>query len=154
MREADLPAEQPEAPQEARVPGADAYARRAGGAEVAPPAGPQAPLGLIWRVRGHAAFRDLVRAPLRRRGALWARSTATESQAPPRVAYAIPRTVGVAVERNRLRRRLRSLVRELGPELDRGAAYLVGAGRGAVKQSSAELWRDLRAVLGIDAGAR
>jgi ribonuclease P protein component len=58
-----------------------------------------------------------------------------------RVAYAVSRGVGGAVERNRLRRRLRAVVRELGTELDPGA-YLVGAGPEAVTLAFDEL-RDL-----------
>lgn len=44
---------------------------------------------------------------------------------PPRVAYAIGRKVGSAVVRNRLRRRLRSIVYEVAAQL-RPGAYLVG----------------------------
>ena len=43
---------------------------------------------------------------------------------PPCVAYAIGRRVGPAVVRNRLRRRLRAAIRELGPAL-RPGDYLV-----------------------------
>jgi len=46
---------------------------------------------------------------------------------PPRVAFAIGRTAGGAVVRNRIRRRLRAIVREVEPLL-RPGAYLVGAG--------------------------
>ena len=42
-------------------------------AQDAPPARPRPAVGLIWRVRGHATFRDLARAPVRRHGALSAR---------------------------------------------------------------------------------
>jgi len=45
---------------------------------------------------------------------------------PPRVAYAIGRQVGGAVERNRLRRRLRAIVAAAAPNLAPGS-YLVGA---------------------------
>jgi ribonuclease P protein component len=45
---------------------------------------------------------------------------------PPRVAYAVGRAVGGAVVRNRLRRRLRAVMTELGPHL-RSGTYLVGA---------------------------
>jgi ribonuclease P protein component len=45
---------------------------------------------------------------------------------PPQVAYAIGRKVGGAVERNRLRRRLRAIVGQLAPQL-RPSAYLIGA---------------------------
>lgn len=70
------------------------------------------------------------------------------------MAYAIPRAVGSAAQRNRVRRRLRALVRVLAPELARGTAHLVGAGAGAVKRSPVELERDLRIVLGVEEGNR
>jgi ribonuclease P protein component len=46
-----------------------------------------------------------------------------------RVAYAIGKRYGGAVERNRCRRRLRAVLRELVAELPPGA-YLVGVGPG------------------------
>ena len=57
--------------------------------------------------------------------------------APPRVAYAIGKRVGGAVDRNRLRRRLRSIVTEL-PQLDPGA-YLIGAAPQAASMTHGEL---------------
>ena len=46
---------------------------------------------------------------------------------PPRVAYAVGRSVGSAVARNRLRRRLRGVVASLAGELEPGAYLLVAA---------------------------
>lgn len=57
---------------------------------------------------------------------------------PPRVAYAIGRTVGGAVVRNRLRRQLRAVLCEFGPLLHPGA-YLVAAAPGAASLSFGEL---------------
>jgi len=47
----------------------------------------------------------------------------------PRVAYAVTRSVGNAVQRNRVRRRLRAAVAQHEPALAPGAAYLFGADR-------------------------
>jgi len=58
------------------------------------------------------------------------------SQAPPRVAFAVGRRVGGAVERNRVRRRLRAVARDAALP---GGAWLVGAGPGAATASHAEL---------------
>ncbi len=44
---------------------------------------------------------------------------------PPRVAYAIGRKVGNAVERNRIRRQLRTIVHDLASQL-RPGMYLIG----------------------------
>lgn len=55
---------------------------------------------------------------------------------PPRVAFAIGRRTGSAVARNRLRRRLRSMLEELDPP---SGAYLIGAGPEAVGMHSATL---------------
>jgi ribonuclease P protein component len=147
MREADLPAEQPEAEEEARIPVADAHARGPRRSQDPSPARPRPAVGLIWRVRGHAAFRDLARAPVRRQGALSVRLVPGDPGAPPRVAYAVPRAVGGAVARNRLRRRLRAVVCDLEPDLLPGGAYLVGAGAAAVSATPTELRDTLAALL-------
>jgi ribonuclease P protein component len=56
----------------------------------------------------------------------------------PRVAFAVGRRVGGAVERNRLRRRLRAIVSEAAPGL-RPGAYLVAAGPDAASLPHPEL---------------
>ena len=59
----------------------------------------------------------------------------------------MPRAVGGAVDRNRLKRRLRALVAELEAELVPGGCYLVGAGPAAMNAGPAELRESLRTVL-------
>ena len=73
-----------------------------------------------------------------RRGPITVTLVETASTDPPRVAYAIGRSVGGAVERNRLRRRLRAIMSELGAQLAPGA-YLVGAAPEAAALSFGEL---------------
>jgi ribonuclease P protein component len=67
---------------------------------------------------------------------------------PPSVAYAVGRSVGTAVTRNRVRRRLRALVAEAATE---GAvapgAYVIAAHPPAAGRSYAELGHDLRQAL-------
>ena len=66
---------------------------------------------------------------------------------PPRVAYAIGRPVGNAVERNRLRRRLRAVVADHAGLLRDDTAYLLGAGPRATAMSHAELSGAVAALL-------
>ena len=148
MREAHVPAQQPPAQAEARFSVADAHARGAGDHQ-----GPSRPRsvaadGLIWRIRDHATFRSLRRAPARRRGPVTVRVVSTaDATAPPRVAYAVGRSVGGAVERNRVRRRLRAAVHDEREALAVGRAYLIGAGAGADRLSFSELQARLREAL-------
>jgi len=148
MGEEDVPTEQPEAEEEARIPAPDADARRTRGHRSAAGQGPRQPLGLIWRVRDRASFRQLARGQRRRLGSFEMR-TAVVGQAsePPRVAYAVGRAVGSAVTRNRVRRRLRAAVHESRPLLEGGRGYLLRALPGAASETSAELNHTVRALL-------
>lgn len=58
---------------------------------------------------------------------------------PPRVAYAVGRRSGGAVERNRIRRRLRHVVADHAPRLRPDYQYLIGAGPEALRASSRQL---------------
>lgn len=130
MREADLPAEQPEAQEEARVQGPYEYARRPSSAEDPARPRPLAALGLIHRIRSRATFSSLARVRPIRRGPIWVRRVALGA-GPPQVGYAIGRATGNAVTRNRLRRQLRTVMSTHAGELQPGTAYLVGAGSDA-----------------------
>lgn len=95
-----------------------------------------------WRVRDRATFAALRRSGARRRvGPLSVTRLDPAAGGAPvaAVAYAIGRSVGGAVDRNRLRRRLRAVVAEL--DLAPGT-YLIGAGPAAATLSHQEL-RDL-----------
>ena len=82
---------------------------------------------MIWRIRDRVVFDRFRRDGRRARvGSLWMTVIADPQAVPPRVAYAVGRSVGSAPVRNRVRRRLRSLVRARAHELTPGW-YLIGA---------------------------
>lgn len=72
--------------------------------------------------------------------------------AAPRVGFVVSRAVGNAPCRNRVRRRLRHLVRDRVQRLPRGALLVVRANPAAAHASYAELAADLDTVLGRLAG--
>ena len=147
MREEDVPAQHPEAEEEARLPAPHADARRARGAAAPSLEGPRSPVRLIWRVTDRASFRALASGRRRRRGALTVSCVAVAGNGPPRVAYAVGRGAGGAVARNRLRRRLRAAVQAERAALAGGHAYLVGAGARAHDLTLSEMRETLRAIL-------
>jgi len=65
----------------------------------------------------------------------------------PQVAYAVGRRAGNAVTRNRIRRRLRSVIADQLDALRPASAYLVGADADAATLTPSELARVVRACL-------
>jgi ribonuclease P protein component len=117
--EAHLPAEDPAPFPQARLPSPHVRSCRAGDHQGPPPQGPSPSVRLIdrWlidRLGDREAFRRLRSEGRRHRsGPLSVVVRIGPERTRPALAFAIPRRVGPAVTRNRLRRRLRELYREL-----------------------------------------
>ena len=112
---------------------------RAGTGCLRDPAGDAVAPGRPWRITDRTTFEALRRSSRRvRSGPITISFVRDEPGTTPRVAYAIGRRVGGAVHRNRLRRRLRAIVSELGPDLQPGA-YLIATAPVAAGLSYGEL---------------
>lgn len=132
IREAHVPTKRPQTGQTPRVPAPHVDQGRTGRVAVPTPEGPTAAVGLIGRITDRTTFVALrTRARRARSGPVTIAFVASPGRRSPGVAYAIGRTVGPAVARNRLRRRLRSIVTEVAassPGLVPLGAYLISMG--------------------------
>jgi len=111
---------------------------------------------LIGRIGERREFERLSRHGRRARtSTLWCRYLRDPDVVPPQVAFAIGRPVGSAVVRNRLRRRLRELLRSASggdhPLLPSGR-LLVGANTGAGERSFDELGVEVTDLLSAAVG--
>jgi ribonuclease P protein component len=127
MSEANVPTEQPPAGQAPRLPPPDVHPGREGHLEGPPAEGAPPSVGLIWRVDRRSTFEALRRGRRAREGPLSVSWVPGDPAEPPRVAFTIGRRVGTAVVRNRLRRRLRMIMRTAAPGLRPGAYLLTAA---------------------------
>jgi ribonuclease P protein component len=113
---------------------------------------------LIGRLGERREFERLTRDGRRARSAtLWCRYLDDPAVVPPRVAFAIGREIGPAVVRNRLRRRLRELVRPAAVGEDAllvCGLLLVGARPPAVERSFAGLAEEMTVLLETVTGRR
>jgi ribonuclease P protein component len=105
---------------------------------------------LIGRIGDRRAFDRLARDGRQAKSeTLWCTYLDDPDTVPPRVAFSIGRSVGSAVRRNRLRRRLRAIVGAMAgrPPLTRGL-ILIGARATATELSFDELRCDVQRLLG------
>lgn len=94
---------------------------------------------MTGRLHGRTVFHTLREQGVRvRSGWLWCSVVIDPALGQPHVGYALGRQVGNAVERNRIRRRLRVLMTRHGAELPSGH-YLVGVS----PRASQPTWREL-----------
>jgi ribonuclease P protein component len=126
--EAAVSAQRAQAFQEAWFPFAHEHPWRTCGDPLSSPERPSSAVGVIDRLRGRAAFIRL-RAEGARHGSgpirLVSRLDPTQNA---HIAFAIPRSVGNAVERNRVRRRIRGVLHEearANPSFPVGGDYLI-----------------------------
>lgn len=111
--EASLSAERSQKGEEARFPTSDEHPRRSGRHTRPSSKGSSPAIGVIGRLTGRRSFARLHSAG-RRRGHGPIRVISREApDEVPRVAFAIPRSVGNAVTRNRIRRRIREILRQM-----------------------------------------
>ena len=147
MGEAHVPAEQPEAGQEPRVPPPDVDPGRTGHHQGPSPQGPRSAVGLIWRITDRSTFSALRRSRHRARSSTmtltWLPSPTDD---PPRVGFAVGRRVGNAVIRNRMKRRLRAVFREEADDL-RPGAYFVDVRPAAVELDASSLRAEVHTLV-------
>jgi len=93
----------------------------------------------IWRIQDQSTFAELGRRGRRiRQGPIVLSWVPGPVGHPPRVAFAVSRSVGNAVTRNRVRRRLRALMVEMATDVPSGA-YLFRASPAAAHLSFDEM---------------
>jgi ribonuclease P protein component len=78
--------------------------------------------------------------------------TAAVVSLPTRAGFVVAKSVGTAVTRNKVRRRLRHLIRDRLPALPAGAAVVVRALPASAVRTSADLGTDLDAALAAALG--
>lgn len=139
MGEANFPAKSTQAVQEARVSPPHVHSGGTSHPQSPPPQGTSSPVRLIGPVHDRATFAAFGRSRRRvRSGCLTVTLVPGATAEPARVAYAISHRFGGAVQRNRLRRRLRAVMTELISQVESGA-YLVSVGRPAPGATYQEL---------------
>lgn len=152
--EAHLPAEQSRAQAPARLPGPDGDGRRPQGAGRAPRAGPQDPVGLgagnrlsvLTRRADFLAANRGNRAPMP--GFVLLVRPREDGDPLIRLGITVTKKIGGAVVRNRMKRRFRSLARDLLPEKGLPGADHVLIGRQAgIERDFALLRSELESAL-------
>jgi ribonuclease P protein component len=147
MYETDVPAQCAQTRQDPRFPQANVDQSRSGGypfptGQGAPPAHRLTaglPTPRPGPIRSQRVFAALRQSPARgRSGPIGVSFAQVRESEGPLVGYAVSRRVGAAVVRNRLRRRIRVVMRDLAPSLEAGA-YLISAAPGATVVGTTEL---------------
>ena len=148
-REAYISAKHPPTCQEARVSRSHEHPSRSRRTQEPSRQGPRPTLRLIGRIRERHTFVLIGREGTRiRRSALWCSWCPDPDSTTTSVAFAINRAYGPAVTRNRLRRRLRALLRQLDQiEPLPPVQMLIGARPSAIELTFDQLRRELEAMV-------
>jgi ribonuclease P protein component len=154
-READLSTQQAGAQAASRLSCAHGDQGRPQGHQRAPRPRPQAPVRLIFmtprlqRLRQRADFIATASGAKAHATGFVLQSRERRDLAPPRVGYTVSKKVGNAVERNRVRRRLREVVRLTGAQgMQAGRDYVVVGRRAALDLTFSRLIDDMSSALG------
>src|SRR5689334_22883030 len=119
--------------------------RAAGNGSAPEPAGRSAP---VERLRKRADFLGVAAGPRAPAAAFVLQACARDDTGPPRVGFTVSKKVGNAVERNRVRRRLREIVRlSDAARLLPGNDYVLVGRRAALKEPFARLVEDFSRAL-------
>ena len=148
--EADVSTERTPPVAAARFSKAHEQPRREGRSAGPTPQGPPEAVSLIWRIRNSATFGRLHRDGLVARHGLLEIRYLLGGEDPPRLAFSVGRRVGPAVARNRVRRRLRAVMRNIAasaPERLPSGDYLVRVRPGAAEADTGRLRHDVGAAL-------
>lgn len=161
--QAHIPAEQPPPREDPRLPAAYAYSRGPCDPRRTPPQGSRAAVGLTFsarmlpaaaRMRRHEEFTLAVRRGRRvRRSSIVVHYLAAPGAGslaalpPPRVGFVVGRSVGGSVDRHRVVRKLRHIVRDRLSRLPCGSRLVVRALPSAAERTSAELAEEFDAAL-------
>ncbi len=123
--EAHVPAQQSPPSQEARLSSSHGHSSRPERSSFPSTQGPRSPVGLIWRIRDRRSFVELRRRGRRAHAGCvsvtFAAAPVGTPAEPPRVAFALSRKVGSAVERNRVRRQVQAHLRSISESMAPGA---------------------------------
>src|SRR5258705_2534745 len=156
-READLSTQQTGAQAPSRLPRPSRHRRRPQGSRRAPRAWPQASERLsraalrtllMDRLRQRADFLAVANGARANLSAFTVQSRRRDDQGPIRLGFTVTKKNGTATERNRIRRRLREVVKQAGvicmrPHHD----YVLVGRRDALTRDFAAMLEDLRAAM-------
>jgi ribonuclease P protein component len=157
-READLSTQQTGAQAPSRLPCASGHDRRPQGSRRSPFARPQAserlnrhhdaPVDIMDRLKKRADFIAAAQGPRIARPAFVVQSRLRDDTGPTRIGFTVTKKVGTATERNRVRRRLREMVRLAGviaPPSPRD--YVIVGRRAALDHEFSVMIEDFRSAL-------